>query len=63
VAFSAAIHLVAVLVPALQPVFRTFVLDAREWWLLLAMSASIVPAVEIAKLGQRVVMRRRLPTA
>jgi len=50
-------------VPALQPVFRTFVLDAREWWLLLAMSASIVPAVEIAKLGQRVVMRRRLPTA
>src|SRR5262249_17863971 len=33
---SAAIHLVAVLVPGLQPVFQTFPMDAREWGLLLA---------------------------
>jgi Ca2+-transporting ATPase len=53
VAISAGIHLVAIVVPALQPVFRTFTLDGREWWMLLAMSASIVPAVEVAKLVQR----------
>ncbi len=49
VAISAAIHFVAVLVPVLQPVFRTFTMDGREWWMLLVLSASIVPAVEVAK--------------
>jgi P-type Ca2+ transporter type 2C len=58
VALSGAIHLVAVLVPALQPVFRTFALDGREWGLLLVMSVSIVPAVEAMKLGQRALARR-----
>jgi Ca2+-transporting ATPase len=57
VGISAAIHLVAVLVPTLQPVFRTFALDAHEWWLLLVLSASIVPAVELAKLAQRALRR------
>jgi P-type Ca2+ transporter type 2C len=50
---SAAIHLVAVLVPALRPVFQTFAMDGREWGLLLALSASIVPAVEVLKLLMR----------
>ena len=50
---SAGIHLVAVLVPALRPVFRTFPLDAHEWWLLLGLSAAIVPAMELYKLAQR----------
>jgi Ca2+-transporting ATPase len=54
---SAAIHLVAVLVPTLRPVFRTFAMDAREWALLLVLSASVVPAVEVMKLAQRVVTR------
>jgi Ca2+-transporting ATPase len=54
---SAAMHLVAVLVPALRPVFRTFAMNGREWALLLALSASIVPAVEAMKLAQRLMTR------
>jgi Ca2+-transporting ATPase len=49
VATSAAIHLVAVLVPSLQPVFRTFPMSGDEWLRLLALAALIIPAVEIAK--------------
>jgi Ca2+-transporting ATPase len=54
---SAGIHMVAVLVPSLHPVFRTFDMNAKEWWVLLALSASIVPAVEVMKLGQRLLTR------
>jgi Ca2+-transporting ATPase len=50
---SASIHLVAVLVPSLRPVFQTFPLSLDEWLLLLALSASILPAVELLKLVQR----------
>jgi Ca2+-transporting ATPase len=57
VVVSAGIHLLAVLVPAVQPVFRTFAMDGSEWALLLAMSASIVPAVEVMKLLQRVLAK------
>lgn len=49
VAASAAIHLVAVLVPPLQPVFRTFPVSLEEWGLILSLSLLVVPAVEIAK--------------
>ncbi len=52
-AFSAAIHLVAVLVPALRPVFRTYSMSSNEWMVLLALSAVIVPAIEVGKLGYR----------
>ncbi|WP_437499957.1 cation-translocating P-type ATPase [Sorangium sp. So ce1099] len=58
VAASAAIHLIALLVPALRPVFRTYAMSTNEWMLLLVLSAMIVPAVEIAKL----VYRRIRPT-
>jgi Ca2+-transporting ATPase len=54
---SAAIHLVAVLVPSLRPVFQTFPMNLTEWTLLLVLSASIIPAVEILKLAQRLVAR------
>jgi Ca2+-transporting ATPase len=54
VLLSAAIHLVAVLIPGLRPVFRTFPLNPAEWAVLLALSASIVPAVESLKLAQRI---------
>jgi Ca2+-transporting ATPase len=54
---SAAIHLVAVLVPSLRPVFQTFPMNVTEWTLLLALSASIIPAVEILKVAQRLVAR------
>jgi Ca2+-transporting ATPase len=55
-AASAAIHLVAVLVPALQPVFRTFPVSATEWALLLGLGATVLPAMELAK----AVYRRRM---
>jgi Ca2+-transporting ATPase len=50
---SAAIHLIAVLVPGLRPIFRTFSMDAREWTMLVLLSASIIPAIEVLKLGHR----------
>jgi Ca2+-transporting ATPase len=49
VTISASIHLVAVLVPALQPVFKTFPVSATEWALVLGLAALVLPAVEIAK--------------
>ncbi|MFO0586684.1 MAG: cation-translocating P-type ATPase [Polyangiaceae bacterium] len=52
---SAAIHLVAVLVPGLQPVFKTFDMTGREWWILLALSAVIIPLVELAKFVYRAI--------
>jgi Ca2+-transporting ATPase len=57
IAVSAGIHLVAVLVPSLRPVFQTFPMNAGEWGLLLALSASIVPGVELLKLTRRLVTR------
>jgi Ca2+-transporting ATPase len=53
VLLSAAIHLVSVLVPDLREVFITFALSAKEWLILIALSASIVPVFEIVKLLQR----------
>jgi Ca2+-transporting ATPase len=53
VAISAAVHLVAVLVPGLRPVFQTYAMNGREWALLLLLSASIVPVVELLKLLSR----------
>jgi Ca2+-transporting ATPase len=50
---SAGIHLVAILVPGLRPVFQTFPMNAPEWAALLVLSVSIVPAVEIYKFAQR----------
>ncbi|EYF08541.1 cation-translocating P-type ATPase [Chondromyces apiculatus] len=50
---SAAIHLVAVLVPGLRPVFRTYAMTGEEWALLLGLAALIIPAVEIAKFFYR----------
>lgn len=58
-AASAAIHLVAILVPALRPVFRTYVLSANEWMVLLALSALVVPTVEIAKAIDRGLRKSR----
>jgi P-type Ca2+ transporter type 2C len=52
-ALSFGIHLVAVLPPALRPVFRTFPMGLYEWGVLLALSASIIPAIEAMKWVQR----------
>jgi Ca2+-transporting ATPase len=55
---SAAIHLVALLVPALRPVFKTYSLTSAEWIRLLLLSAMIIPAVEIAKAIGRALQAR-----
>ena len=49
VAVSAAIHLVAVLVPSLQPVFKTFPVSLTEWTWVLGLAVVVVPAVELVK--------------
>jgi Ca2+-transporting ATPase len=53
VVVSAAIHLVAILVPQLRTVFVTYAMTGFEWTLLLALSASIIPAIEVLKFLQR----------
>jgi P-type Ca2+ transporter type 2C len=58
VVVSAGIHLTAVLVPGLRPVFRTFPLTAPEWTILLVLSASIIPAIELLKLGNRLLGKK-----
>jgi Ca2+-transporting ATPase len=53
VVLSAGIHLVAVLVPTLRPVFQTFAMTAHQWTVMLLLSAAIIPAIEVLKLVQR----------
>jgi len=61
VVLSAAIHLVAVLVPGLRPIFRTYAMAFYEWEVMLLLSASIIPAVELIKLFQRLFSPREVP--
>jgi P-type Ca2+ transporter type 2C len=61
VVLSAAIHLVAVLVPGLRPIFRTYAMAFYEWEVMLLLSASIIPAVELIKLFQRLFSPREAP--
>jgi Ca2+-transporting ATPase len=53
VLLSAAIHLVSIVFPSLREIFQTFALGGKEWLLLLGLSASIVPAIEVSKWLQR----------
>jgi P-type Ca2+ transporter type 2C len=50
---SAAIHLVAVLFPSLREVFKTYSLSPTEWLVLIALSAAIIPIIEVLKALQR----------
>jgi Ca2+-transporting ATPase len=52
-AVSFAIHLVAILPEPLRPVFRTFPMGLYEWTVLIGLSASIIPAIEVMKWIQR----------
>ena len=54
VATSAAIHMVAILVPSLRSVFQTYPLSATHWLVLLGLSVLIVPVYEGLKLLQRI---------
>jgi Ca2+-transporting ATPase len=46
---SAGIHLTAVVIPSLRPMFRTFAMTPGEWGFLAALSFSIIPAIEVLK--------------
>ena len=61
VIISTLIHLVAVLVPALQPVFKTHWMSGTEWVRVLLFSAAIVPAMEAVKVVIRLVERGNGP--
>jgi Ca2+-transporting ATPase len=61
VVISTAIHLVAVLIPALRPVFKTHEMSGAEWTQVLLLSLAIVPAMELFKLGYRLFRQRRAP--
>ena len=61
VVLSAAIHLVAMLVPALRPIFRTYAMSIYEWEVMLLLSASIIPFVEVVKLFQRLFSSHAAP--
>ena len=50
---SAAIHLVAILVPSLRGVFQTHAINPSEWLILVGLSALIIPFLEILKALQR----------
>jgi P-type Ca2+ transporter type 2C len=53
IVISAAIHLVAIVFPQLREVFQTYALDTKQWLILIGLSASIVPMIEVLKLLQR----------
>ena len=53
VAVSAGIHLLAVLVPGLRPIFKTLPMAQDDWLVLLILAASIIPVVELVKLVTR----------
>ena len=53
VAVSGMIHFSAVVIPVLQPVFKTHAMSGMEWLTMLGLSALIVPVVEIAKVFMR----------
>jgi Ca2+-transporting ATPase len=61
VVLSAAIHMVAILVPGLRPIFRTYGMTIVEWEVMLLLSASIVPVVEVLKLFQRLLVKDEAP--
>jgi Ca2+-transporting ATPase len=50
---STAIHLVSIVVPSLRGVFQTYALGSYEWLVLIALSASIVPMIEVLKILER----------
>ena len=61
VVLSAAIHLIAILVPGLRPIFRTFALSTYEWEVMLLLSVSIIPVIELMKFFQRLVATEPVP--
>jgi len=50
-----------VLIPALRPVFKTHEMSGAEWIQVLLLSLAIVPAMELFKLGYRLIHPRPAP--
>jgi len=57
VAISLGVHLLAVLWPPLQPVFRTVPLSPAQWGLVVLAGAAPLPVVEVLKFGLRRAVR------
>ena len=51
------VHLASLAVPGLRPIFHTYPLATGDWLLVVLLSACIVPAVEVAKLLGRPLLR------
>lgn len=56
---SASMHLISSAVPALRPVFHTYPLSTEDWLIVVGLSASILPLIELAKLIGRPLLRGR----
>jgi Ca2+-transporting ATPase len=54
---SGLVHLASLAVPGLRPIFHTYPLATGDWLLVVLLSACIVPAVEVAKLLGRPLLR------
>jgi len=58
---SGLIHLVSVVFPSLRGVFSTYAMSSRDWMILIAASAAIIPVIEILKWFDRAgAMRKSL---
>jgi len=55
---SAAVHLASLAVPALRPIFHTHPLSRFDWLLVVLLSVSVLPAVELAKVLGRPLLRK-----
>ncbi len=59
ITLSASVHQITIFVPALRPIFRTHLLSATEWGLVIGLSALPIPVVELSKVIQRSSLRRQ----
>jgi Ca2+-transporting ATPase len=60
---SMAVHGIAILVPSLYSVFQTFALTGQQWVVMLSLSASIVPAMELFKWFHHLKSDKHLPSS
>ena len=54
---SGVIHLTSLAVPFLRPIFHTYPLALMDWLVVVVLSSSIIPAIEISKLLGRRLLR------
>lgn len=54
---SGVIHLTSLAVPFLRPIFHTYPLSSMDWLVVVVLSSSIIPAIELSKLLGRRLLR------